>query len=69
MSLSLQEAGTLRAAAAYVVCKMIREANEDGRVETIEPVMAVSVSVNGDSIGAVVSDFSARGGQIEEVAR
>jgi translation elongation factor EF-G len=48
---------------------MIREANEDGRVETIEPVMAVSVSVNRDSIGAVVSDFSARGGQIEEVAR
>ncbi|GMI32863.1 hypothetical protein TrRE_jg10040 [Triparma retinervis] len=63
-----QEAGTLRAAAAYAVGKIVREVNEGGGVEVIEPVMAVNVSVNGDAIGAVVSDFSTRGGQIEEVA-
>jgi len=63
-----QEAGTLRAAAAHVVGKMLKDAAGKGEVGKIEPVMMVNVSANREAIGAVLSDFSTRGGVIGEVS-
>jgi elongation factor G len=57
--------GALRAAAASAVKKTLL--GNIGYCEVIEPVMKCEISVKGDSIGSVLSDFANRQGQVGDV--
>ena len=63
-----QDAGTLQAAANYVVEKLLKQAKDDGLLLTLEPHMRMTVNVNSEEIGTVVSDFTSRGGIVSDVS-
>ncbi|GMI22135.1 hypothetical protein TeGR_g10590 [Tetraparma gracilis] len=57
--------GAFRAAAASAAAKCIRD--NAGSFETIEPVMKLDVTVREEQVGAVLADFTTRGGQVGDV--